>query len=113
MHRFLTFIIIFITSAVIYGQNYVTIYKKDLPTAILQYYSSDAINDIIKRDASLNPELIYWRINYLNEVVLKKITDPQKNGYNYLTKLVNDSYKVRKEFFNRQYLINIMTGNIL
>lgn len=104
MQQLYTIIFVVITFVSICGQNYSTIFKKDLPGNILTYYSSDVINEIFKRDAELCPDLLFWRIHYINEMIGKKNTDNKTNGYNYLIKLTNDYYNIRKDFFNNQIL---------
>ena len=105
MRKLLTLYIVLILVALTNGQNYVSLFSKDLPKDLLKYYSSASVNDILKMDGNLNPEILYWRINYFNEVISNKNSDAKKNGYNYLTKLISDNYKVRNAFFDKQLLI--------
>jgi hypothetical protein len=87
------------------AQSLSELFKKDLSVKVLNYYSSETLNDMFTRDAELNTEMIYWRIFYLNESVDKKNTDFKSNGYNYLTNLAADNYKNRNDFFKDQIQI--------
>jgi hypothetical protein len=98
-------ILVLVTVISLKAQSLSGLFKNDLSPEVLNYYSSETLDDMFTRDAELNTEMIYWRIFYLNESVGKKNTDFKSNGYNYLTNLASDNYRIRNDFFKKQILI--------
>ena len=82
----------------LYSQNLSLLFKNDLPKDINKYFTDESVNDILIRDAELNPELLYWHINFLKELVENKNTDNDKNGFNYFKKLTNQNLHKRNNF---------------
>jgi len=88
----------------IYSQNLSLLFKNDLPKDINKYFTEESVNDILIQDAELNPELIFWRINILRELIENRNTDNDKIGLNYLNKLRNQNQLEKNNFLEESKL---------
>jgi hypothetical protein len=105
MRTIIVSFMVLVTVTSFQAQSLSALFKNDLSVEVKNYYSSETLDEMFNRDAELNTEMIYWRVFYLNESVGRKNTDFKSNGYNYLTNLASDNYRIRNDFFKEQILI--------
>jgi hypothetical protein len=98
MRKSILFLIVLFSTVNIFSQNLSLLFKNDLPKDIRKYFSEESVNDILSNDGKLNPELIYWRINFLKELVENKNTNNDKNGLHHLNSLISQN-KLEKNNF--------------
>jgi hypothetical protein len=89
-------LILFVSISInILAQNQAANYSNILPKEITQNESLfESAIDVILREAAINPEMIYYRVNYYNEIYKNKNTDKKTNGYDELN---NAKIKYLKE----------------
>ena len=100
MRKCLLLFIVLFSCLNLYSQNLSYLFQNDLPKDIHKYFTDGSVNDILTGDAELNPELIYWRINFYKELVENKNTNNDKNGLSYLNKLINQNCIERNRFLD-------------
>jgi hypothetical protein len=98
MRKIIIVLLLTVAGVSVNGQNLTELFKKELPQYISKYYSAESVNDMLTRDAELNPNILYWRIYYLNELIENKNTNNEKNGFNYIRILTTQSYTEKDNF---------------
>jgi hypothetical protein len=100
MRKYILFLIALFSCSNIFSQNLSALFKNDLPKDINKYFTEESVNDILIQDAELNPELLYWRINFFKVLVENNATDNDKNGLNHINKMVYDNRLEKNDFLN-------------
>jgi hypothetical protein len=96
----LLFTIVF--SGSLSAQEYYKLFYKFLPGNHLSYFSAEAIDQQLKADASLEPRLIYFRLEYYNRLMNNKDSSSESNGLNYCRSLTRKYLIERNAWLEKQ-----------
>lgn len=103
-HRVLIFsFLILLSSSISYSQNYLQLFSGYIPDTILK--DNDFKNQVdinIGNYASVNPDLVYYYIMYLNKRFGEKITSADSNYFNLLREQDHEYRTLRNEWVKNE-----------
>ncbi len=84
---------ILLSSVQVFSQNYLPLFSGYMPESIMKDEDfKNQVNINIGHYASVNPDLVYYYIMYIDKRFGEKITNPDSNYYNLLR---SEDYKFR------------------
>ena len=101
--RSILFLLFLSVSISNYSQSFETLFKEYIPEVAQQdeqtYYQ---VVETLRRDALLNPTLIYYRLKYYELLFNENIKDNEKNGFNNVRSLVSQYILERNTWLKNQ-----------